>query len=113
MLVIQETLTTHDGRAAESWFKAAKTSSQESPRRKPLSPLPPSILSKTYLVDIQVAEKLYQQGFLSYPRTETDQFDPQFDHKYLIHKQTVDSAWGNFATSSVPPPGESNNITRG
>ena len=50
----------------------------------------------------QVAEKLYQQGFVSYPRTETDEFDPQFDHMALINKQTADPAWGAFATSSVP-----------
>ena len=25
------------------------------------------------------AEELYQQGFLSYPRTETDQFDQNYD----------------------------------
>ncbi|KAJ3568007.1 hypothetical protein NP233_g5996 [Leucocoprinus birnbaumii] len=48
---------------------------------------------------LDVAEKLYQQGFLSYPRTETDQFDPQFDFMSLIHKQTIDPAWGNFARS--------------
>ncbi|KAJ7772745.1 DNA topoisomerase [Mycena maculata] len=35
--------------------------------------------------------------FLSYPRTETDQFDPQFDFMTLIEKQTVDPAWGAFA----------------
>jgi DNA topoisomerase-3 len=46
----------------------------------------------------QIAEKLYQQGFLSYPRTETDQFDPQFDFMTLIEKQRVDPAWGAFAT---------------
>jgi len=47
----------------------------------------------------QVAEKLYQKGFLSYPRTETDQFDPQFDHMSLIRKQKVDPDWGAFATA--------------
>ena len=36
---------------------------------------------------------------MSYPRTETDQFDPQFDFMTLIGKQTVDPAWGAFATS--------------
>ncbi|KAI6113286.1 DNA topoisomerase [Pisolithus croceorrhizus] len=41
--------------------------------------------------------KLYQQGFLSYPRTETDQYDPKFDFMSLIAKQTVDHAWGTFA----------------
>ncbi|EIN11293.1 prokaryotic type I DNA topoisomerase [Punctularia strigosozonata HHB-11173 SS5] len=47
---------------------------------------------------LDIAEKLYQQGFLSYPRTETDQFDRQFDFMSLIQKQTVDPAWGQFAT---------------
>src|SRR6202044_2118100 len=52
----------------------------------------------------QVAEKLYQKGFLSYPRTETDQFDPQFDHMSLIRKQKIDPNWGAFATAYVIPP---------
>jgi len=52
------------------------------------------------IIDLtQVAEKLYQQGFVSYPRTETDEFDPQFDHMALINKQTADPAWGAFAAS--------------
>ncbi|CAE6516714.1 unnamed protein product [Rhizoctonia solani] len=47
---------------------------------------------------LDVAEKLYNDGFLSYPRTETDQFDPAFDFDTLIAKQTVDPEWGGFAT---------------
>ncbi|KAJ3744546.1 DNA topoisomerase [Lentinula raphanica] len=46
---------------------------------------------------LDIAEKLYQNGFLSYPYTETDQYDPQFNFQSLIQKQTVDPAWGNFA----------------
>jgi len=45
----------------------------------------------------QIAEKLYQQGSLSYPRTETDKFDPQFNFMSLIEKQMADPAWGGFA----------------
>ena len=33
------------------------------------------------------AEELYQQGFISYPRTETDQFDQNYDLK-------VCAVWG-------------------
>ena len=51
------------------------------------------------IIPVQIAEKLYQQGFVSYPRTETDQFDPQFDFMTLIEKQRADPAWGTFATS--------------
>ncbi|KAJ7594504.1 DNA topoisomerase [Mycena floridula] len=54
---------------------------------------------------LDIAEKLYQKGFLSYPRTETDQFDQQFDFKTLIQKQTVDNDWGAFATSLVQGDG--------
>jgi len=46
----------------------------------------------------QIAEKLYQKGFLSYPRTETDQYDKAFDFMSLIQKQTIDRDWGGFAT---------------
>ncbi|EMD37681.1 hypothetical protein CERSUDRAFT_50044 [Gelatoporia subvermispora B] len=48
---------------------------------------------------LDIAERLYQQGFLSYPRTETDQFDPKFDFATLIGKQAADPAWGGFATA--------------
>ncbi|TDL26071.1 prokaryotic type I DNA topoisomerase, partial [Rickenella mellea] len=63
---------------------------------------------------LDISERLYQQGFLSYPRTETDQFDPQFDFNTLIDKQTVDPAWGAFATQlrqggfSTPRKGKKN-----
>lgn len=45
----------------------------------------------------QVAEKLYNNGFLSYPRTETDQYDKDFDFRSLITKQTHNPAWSEFA----------------
>lgn len=49
----------------------------------------------------QLAEKLYQKGFLSYPRTETDQYDKAFDFMALVQKQTVDATWGQFAQRCV------------
>lgn len=47
---------------------------------------------------LEAAEALYQKGLVSYPRTETDQFDPQFNFQELIERQQQDPAWGQFAT---------------
>ena len=44
-----------------------------------------------------MAEKLYNQGIISYPRTETDCFDDNFNLKDLIAAQTQDSRWGSYA----------------
>ncbi|TXT07533.1 hypothetical protein VHUM_03253 [Vanrija humicola] len=46
---------------------------------------------------LDLAEKLYQKGFLSYPRTETDQYDKDFDFESLVRKQTYDNVWGEYA----------------
>ncbi|KAF9585923.1 DNA topoisomerase [Lunasporangiospora selenospora] len=43
------------------------------------------------------AENLYTKGWISYPRTETDQFDPNYDLRSLVEKQTHNRTWGNFA----------------
>ncbi|KAH0612601.1 uncharacterized protein H6S33_008981 [Morchella sextelata] len=44
-----------------------------------------------------IAEKLYISGFISYPRTETDQFDKAIDLRALVEKQTQSESWGQFA----------------
>lgn len=51
------------------------------------------------LLSLQIAEKLYQKGILSYPRTETDQYDKAFDFNTLLQKQTYDTHWGAYAQS--------------
>ncbi|OLL26150.1 DNA topoisomerase 3 [Neolecta irregularis DAH-3] len=43
------------------------------------------------------AEKLYQKGFISYPRTETDQFDKEINLQALLGKQTENQEWGQYA----------------
>jgi len=45
----------------------------------------------------QIAEELYTKGFISYPRTETDQFDGNFSFQELIAKQSDDPTWGVHA----------------
>ena len=46
---------------------------------------------------MKVAEELYTKGWISYPRTETDQFDRGMDLRAIISRQTQDGRWGNFA----------------
>jgi DNA topoisomerase III len=44
-----------------------------------------------------VAENLYNQGIISYPRTETDVFANSFQLQPLIERQRQDLHWGNYA----------------
>ncbi|KAF2850143.1 DNA topoisomerase 3-beta [Plenodomus tracheiphilus IPT5] len=46
---------------------------------------------------MNVAEQLYTKGWISYPRTETDQFDRGMDLRTLVSRQTQDGRWGPFA----------------
>ncbi|KAF8418818.1 DNA topoisomerase [Tirmania nivea] len=56
-------------------------------------------LSLSSQVAMTVAEKLYTSGFISYPCTETDIFDPAIDLRTLIQKQTTHPTWGPYASS--------------
>ena len=46
---------------------------------------------------MQIAEALYTKGWISYPRTETDQFDRGMDLRALVQKQTQGGPWAPFA----------------
>ena len=46
---------------------------------------------------MKIAEQLYQRGWISYPRTETDQFSKDFNLHALIEKQRQDGHWGSYA----------------
>ncbi|CAL1541767.1 unnamed protein product [Lymnaea stagnalis] len=46
---------------------------------------------------MKIAEKLYTQGFISYPRTETNMFPKDMDLVSLVEEQTRDPDWGAFA----------------
>lgn len=51
--------------------------------------------------NLEVAEKLYNEGYLSYPRTETAGFADDFDLHTLVRQQTAHPSWGNYANSLV------------
>lgn len=52
---------------------------------------------------MEVAEKLYQKGVLSYPRTETDYFKEGTDLMSLIGEHQGHSLWGGFARKLMEP----------
>ncbi|OON20276.1 DNA topoisomerase [Opisthorchis viverrini] len=47
---------------------------------------------------MQLAERLYTRGFISYPRTETNIFPPNLDLATLVRLQTQDNRWSDFAS---------------
>ncbi|KAJ7305990.1 hypothetical protein JRQ81_010356 [Phrynocephalus forsythii] len=46
---------------------------------------------------MKIAEKLYTQGYISYPRTETNIFPKNLHLPHLVELQTQDPQWGAFA----------------
>ncbi|CAL8071286.1 unnamed protein product [Calicophoron daubneyi] len=46
---------------------------------------------------MQIAERLYNKGFISYPRTETNIFPKDLDFAGLVRAQTQDNRWAAFA----------------
>ncbi|KAM0870274.1 hypothetical protein ACQ4PT_040115 [Festuca glaucescens] len=52
---------------------------------------------------MKVAEELYQAGFISYPRTETDSFSPNTDLHAIVHEQVDHPVWGTYAQRLLNP----------
>ncbi|KAH7665841.1 DNA topoisomerase III protein [Dioscorea alata] len=46
---------------------------------------------------MKVAEELYQAGFISYPRTETDSFSSSMDLHAIVREQEQHPIWGPYA----------------
>lgn len=46
---------------------------------------------------MQIMEKLYNKGFLSYPRTETTKFNPTINLRSIINSLQTNSDFGEFA----------------
>lgn len=60
---------------------------------------------------MEIAEKLYNKGYISYPRTETDAFSKNFGFKNIINKLKNDERFGEYASDFefVYPRAGSNN----
>lgn len=50
---------------------------------------------------MEVAEKLYNQGYISYPRTETNKFPKTMNIKELVERQMGSQQWGEFARDLI------------
>ncbi|WIA41751.1 hypothetical protein OEZ86_009091 [Tetradesmus obliquus] len=48
---------------------------------------------------MKLAEELYQGGWISYPRTETDAYDPGMDLRAIVSEHTGDGRWGAHAAA--------------
>jgi DNA topoisomerase-3 len=87
--------------------KTAKVTKMQKKPTKKWKPLPLTIvelqklgsrfLRMTSQEVMNVAEALYTKGWISYPRTETDQFDRGMNLRALVDKQQQDGRWGPFA----------------
>ena len=47
---------------------------------------------------MKIAEKLYTQGFISYPRTETNIFPKELNLVPLVEIQTQDQRWSGYTS---------------
>ncbi|KAL5554891.1 hypothetical protein UlMin_037127 [Ulmus minor] len=52
---------------------------------------------------MKVAEDLYQAGFISYPRTETDGFSPRTNLHAIVEEQQGHPVWGSYAQRLLDP----------
>jgi DNA topoisomerase-3 len=45
---------------------------------------------------MSIAERLYIQGYVSYPRTETSKYPENFDIDQVLREQAMHPDWGHF-----------------
>lgn len=54
---------------------------------------------------MEIAEKLYNKGFISYPRTETNSFPEMNLREIVVELSKNDSSFGHFATKILETKG--------
>ena len=83
----------------EGFVESLKKSKKSLPRPKALNTVEMLKIASSRLgigphVAMQTAEKLYTQGYISYPRTETDQYPKNFNLRECLSIQERSSVWG-------------------
>lgn len=61
---------------------------------------------------MDIAENLYNKGFISYPRTETDIFDESINLEPLVEKQYNSPEWGEYARKLLGVNGANRTFTK-
>ena len=59
------------------------------------------ILKMSSAKTMKIAEKLYNKGYISYPRTETNKYNKSFNLKDLVKKHTDNPKWGDYVNKLV------------
>eukprot|EP00898_Chlorokybus_atmophyticus_P007322 jgi/Chlat1/7591/Chrsp63S09151 len=54
---------------------------------------------------MKIAEELYQEGYISYPRTETDSFPQNMDLRAVVAEHQHNPEWGQYAQRLLDPQG--------